>query len=105
MVILLIMCYLNPWQTSDLTSLYPRDIAHRNTVNFKVHTFMDVNQVRQIPPGILAVRRGAPAFSHRNSGQLIMVGALPFPKKTAELIFRLAHYDRAKFFDTEDDGW
>jgi hypothetical protein len=94
-----------PWQTSDLTSLYSKDIAHRNDVDFLVHTFMTVSEVKNIPIDIISARRGAPAFSHPRSGQLVMIGAKMLARRTAEMIFRLAHYERAKFLDTEEEGW
>ena len=95
----------DPWQTADLTSLYHKDLAFRDTVNHQVHTFMDVTNVHRIPPNIMRAREHAPAFIHRNSGQLIMTGAHMFPKTIAEMIFRLARYERAKFFETEAEGW
>lgn len=95
----------DPWVTNDLTSLYPQDIQFRDSVNHLVHTFMDVSQVRRIPPDVIRARINAPAFIHRNSGHLIMIGAKSLPKIAAETIFRIARYERAKFFDTEEQGW
>jgi hypothetical protein len=95
----------DPWETSDLTALYPQDIRFRDSVNHLVHTFMNVSSVRRVPSNVMRARLGAPAFIHPNSGQLIMVGAQSFPKTVAQTIFRVAHYDRAKFFDTEEEGW
>jgi hypothetical protein len=94
-----------PWKTQDLTALYAQDIAHRDTTIFLVHTFMDVSRIKQIPIDIIGARRGAPAFIHPKSGQLVMTGANTFARRTAEMIFRLAHYERAKFFKTEEEGW
>ncbi len=95
----------DPWEAHDLSALYPQDILFRNSVDHVVHTFMNVSAVRRVPPNVIHVRIGAPAFIHPNSGQLVMVGAQSFPKMMAETIFRLAHYQRARFFDTEADGW
>lgn len=95
----------DPWETSDLTTWYPQDIEYRDSVSHVVHTFMNVSAVRRVPSNIIRARIAAPAFIHPNSGQLIMVGAKAFPKTVAETIFRLAHYERARFFDTEEEGW
>jgi hypothetical protein len=97
--------FSEPWQTKDLTSLYANDIAHRDSVNFLVHTFMDVSAIKNIPIDIIRARQGAPAFTHQKSGQLVMIGAKMLARRSAEMIFRLAHYERAKFFDTEEQGW
>src|SRR5258708_39858520 len=99
-------CVLSePWEAPDLRALYPEDILFRNSVDHVVHTFMNVSAVRRVPSNVIHVRIGAPAFIHPNTGQLVMVGAQSFPKIMAETIFRLAHYQRARFFDTEAEGW
>ncbi len=95
----------DPWETTDLLSLYPKDIEYRSSVNHLVHTVMNISKVVRVPRNILRARSGAPAFVHPNSGQLVMIGAQTFPKLMAETIFRLAHYERAKFFDTKEEGW
>src|SRR5450432_1811863 len=95
----------DPWETRDLTSLYPQDNLYRSSVNHVVHTFMDVSRVQKIPPNILSARIAAPAFTHPNSGLLIMVGARTLPKVVTETICRVARYERLHFFATEEDGW
>lgn len=95
----------DPWETNDLVSLYPQDLLYRDSVSHVVHTFMNVSGVRRVPSNIIRARIGAPAFTHPNSGQLVMVGAKSFPKTVAQTIFRVAHFERACFFDTEEEGW
>ena len=95
----------DPWKTSDLTAHYPGDRAYRDSVDFTVHMVMNVSKMKQIPPGLLAARKDAPALRHHRSGYLIMIGAGGFARVMAETIFKLAHYDRAVFFDTEQEGW
>jgi hypothetical protein len=95
----------DPWETRDLTSLYPQDNGYRSTVNHVVHTFMDISGVRRIPPNIISARIAAPAFTHPNSGLLIMIGARTLPKVVTETICRVARYDRLHFFATDEEGW
>ena len=95
----------DPWETRDLVSLYPEDNRFRDGVNHLVHTFMNVSGVRRIPSNIISARFNAPAFTHRNSGQLIMIGARTLPRVVTETICRLARYDRVVFFATEEEGW
>jgi hypothetical protein len=95
----------DPWQAKDLIALYPLDFEHRNTVDHKVHTFMNVSGMNFLPPGLLSAGNKAPAWSHPTSGQLVMVGAHKIARKVAETIFKVANYDRAKFFANEDEGW
>jgi len=95
----------DPWETADLVRLYPQGLAYRKSVPYPVHTLMDISAVQRVPSNILAARRGAPAFVYPNSGEVVMVGAHGFPQKIAEMIFKLAHYERVRFFDTEIEGW
>ena len=95
----------DPWETRDLTSLYPQDIRYRDGVDHVVHTFMNISGVQRVPSNIISARIGAPAFVHPKSGQLIMIGARSLPKVVTETICRLARYDRLRFFATEEEGW
>ena len=95
----------DPWETSDLISFYKQDFAHRETVNHTVHLVMNVSAMHSVPINLLRARNNAPAWSHRTSGQLVMVGAHSFAKSIAEMIFKLAHYEKAKFFNSEAEGW
>src|SRR5258706_10968506 len=97
--------FSDPWKTSDLTLLYPRDLAHRNRVDYPVHTLMDLTNAQQVPPGIFTARLGAPAFSHPYGGQILMIGTKPFVRAVAETIFKLAHFEMVKFMNTPDDAW
>src|SRR4051812_44914277 len=87
----------DPWIAPDLTSLYPADIHYRDSVPFPVHTVMNVTNAHKVPHNVISVRQNAPAFTHHNTGQLVMIGAHSFVRTMAEMIFRLAHYQRAKF--------
>ncbi len=102
-----VACYVvsDPWVTNDLTSLYPQDAAHRDSVNFPVHTFMDLTGVNKIPVDVIHARQDAPAFIHANSGQFVVVGANALARRTVETIFRLGHFERARFFDKATEGW
>src|SRR5438045_9281673 len=87
----------DPWKTRERTSLYLQDNQYRSSVNHVVHTFMDVSGVQRVPPNILSARIAAPAFTHPNSGLLIMVDARTLPKVVTETICRVARYERLHF--------
>jgi hypothetical protein len=95
----------DPWTTQNLIAHYPADNAHRASVTHIVHTLMDVTGMRQVPINILLARNNAPAFSHPNNGVLILTGARPMAKSFAELIFKMASFQRGRFLATADDGW
>jgi hypothetical protein len=94
----------DPWTTQDLIRHYPADNAHRASVTHIVHTLMDVSGMRQVPINILLARNNAPAFSHPNNGVLILTGARPMAKSFAELIFKMASFQRGRFLATADEG-
>lgn len=96
--------FTDPWKATELTHWYPQDNAYRDSVKFRVHTVMDLRNMRQVPSGVLSVRNDAPAF-RQDSGQLVMIGAATFAKVITETVLRLVHYDKAKFFDTAEEGW
>src|SRR3954466_7654450 len=79
------------WVAADLSGLYPADNKYRDTAPFKVHTVMNLSATRNVPHNVISVRQNAPAFTHPNSGQLVMIGAHSFVRTMAEMIFRLAH--------------
>ena len=95
----------DPWQVSELAPLYAEENSYRDTVNFKVHTFLNFSQVNHIPTQIMSAKRGAPDPTHPSSGVIILVGAKSFVKIMLEVILRLTHFERVRLFDTEAEGW
>src|SRR5688500_18309007 len=102
-----VACYTfsDPWETHEFVAHYPADNAYRASVTHTVHTFMDLTGAHSIPTNILRARTKAPAWSHANSGVIVMVGAIPLAKSVAEMVFKIARFNRAKFFKTADEGW
>jgi hypothetical protein len=64
---------------------------------------LDATKVRSIPMGVMKAR-GAPAFTHRTAGNLAIIGTSVTVRMFSETVMRLAHFDRAKFFDSEGDA-
>ena len=97
----------DPFSLPELTSLYPADDAYRNSVNFTVHTLIDLTALKHLPSGILGTRTGAPILSHPRSGQIVLTGAVPLAKALGEMIARLTRINQTKvnFFRTVDEGW
>jgi hypothetical protein len=97
--------FSDPWETHEFVAHYPADNAYRASVKHTIHTFMDLTGARSIPTNILRARTKAPAWSHANSGVIVMVGAIPLAKSVAGMVFKIARFNRAKFFNTADEGW
>ena len=94
----------DPWETRDLTNRYVIEEAHRSSVPYTVHSIMDFTEMRTVPMGIFRARLDAPALVDPNAGMLVLVGTKPLARSVAEMIFRLAHFDRAYFVDTVEEA-
>jgi hypothetical protein len=93
-----------PWTALELTSLYPREKTIRDTAPYLVHAMYDIRAVKELPPGALGTRHGAPTLEHKNSGQIALVGSQSLARVIAQTIIRLGHITRAHFFDTDEEA-
>jgi hypothetical protein len=94
-----------PWNVQAVTALYARDAEYRDSVEFKVHTIIDLTEIRRVPATILASRAGSPALQHPRRGHTLVVGAPAQLKTLIEVITRVARFDDAHLMDTLDEGW
>lgn len=92
----------DPWTIEDYEPILERDIMHRESVNHKVHN-LTIAKLRTVPAGALRARN-APTFNHPTAGHLAMVGAPQLVRSFTEIVLKLAHYERVKFFDTEEEA-
>jgi hypothetical protein len=97
--------FADPWTVAEAVATFDKDKIHRDSVNFKVHTLINLCDMHAVPPKILSVRFGSPALSHPNSGHIAVFGAQPIVRTFADAVLLLTHFDRAKFFSTEDEAW
>jgi hypothetical protein len=96
--------FADPWNLSDLEQAYNTEIGLRDNATFKLHTLLDVTQMRQIPPGFLAVAKRTPSFSHPRRGDLVVIGANAFARVLGETLMRITRASQIKFFNTPDEG-
>lgn len=99
--------FTDPFSLQELNAVYQADEDYRNTVNFTVHSLMDVTGLKQIPSGILGTRVTSPMLTHPLSGQIVLTGAGSFAKAIGEMVARIARLkeNRFKVFRTADEGW
>src|SRR5258708_2429694 len=57
----------------------------------KVHQFVNVTQMRQVPRNAIKLRENSPILHHPNAGILVFVGANAFVRIISETITRLTH--------------
>jgi hypothetical protein len=89
----------DPWETHEMMAFWPEDRAHRNSMTQRVHLIIDITHTNYPPKHILQLHR-TPSVTHPNRGLIVVVGANSFSKTFVEMIFRLARYERVKFFAT-----
>jgi hypothetical protein len=92
----------DPWTYEDYEPILERDIAHRESVDHKVHN-LTIAKIRTVPTGALRARSN-PAFNHRTAGHLLMIGAPHVVRMFTEAVLKLTHFERIKFFDSEEEG-
>ncbi len=95
--------YTDPWILPDMLAFYPASDAYFTRAPHRVHTLCRYD-ARQIPLGVLQLRHGAPSLVHPNSGHLVIVSSWIALRAIVGVVFRIANYDRGKFFDTEEEA-
>src|SRR5262249_17505630 len=95
--------FSDPWSLVELKplTLQARDIFQKAT--FTVHSMADLRQARRVPSGVLSTRQ-VTTWQHARSGQLVLLGASAFARLMMETVFRIARFDRFRFFEDEAEA-
>ena len=93
-----------PWSVQELQDKLPQETAWRDAADHTTHELVDVNKVGNPPPESIRLHK-IPALTHPRSGYVVVIGANTFVRRLAEVIFRLGHYKRLRFVDSEQEGW
>ncbi len=96
---------VDPWDTAALKKLLADTRNHLDHVSCKVHTLVDVSQVKAIPRGPLQGILGDMNLSHPNRGVVIMVGASSAMRALARVVFSMVHFGQGQFYETEEEAW
>ena len=97
--------FIDTWEVSELTALYPQSMAYLHNASRKLYTLAVFPcRARPIPSGLLTLRYG-PDWSHPNGGQIAVVGASALLRTFANFTFRLRGFEKTRFFDTEEEAW
>ena len=100
--------FSDPLTVGDLYTMFKQDKAHRDQFHQKhpdrkVHLVADSRELKAVPQGLLQARQ-SPSLNHPTSGQIAVIGARNLVRALTEAIFRLTRFDRAVFFDNEEDA-
>src|SRR5690606_1900012 len=96
--------FREPWSITDMTEVNRRAKEYYDAATHKVHVLLDVRGVRSAPPGFIRARSN-PDVTHPNAGNIAVVGANSYIRALGDVILKLARFDRAKFFNTEEEAW
>ncbi len=94
----------DPWNVDDLFDADEQMRMHYDHAGHKVHLLVNASNVHRIPPAVYRLGHGM-TITHPNGGQVGLVGATSMARRLAETVFRIAHFDRARFFDREEEAW
>jgi hypothetical protein len=95
----------DPLTLMDFKDSFARQAEIMDNATEKVHLFVTVHRLRNMPNGVLRVRDSAPIFTHPNAGTMVIVGASALIRALAGIICQLAQYDMIHFFRTEAEAW
>jgi hypothetical protein len=95
----------DPWSVEEFANQsYGPTQAYYDKAEHLVHTIICLD-AKKTPDHLLKGRRGAPALSHPNAGQLVIVGASPLLRSLIEVMYKLSGFTRGEFFANEDEAW
>lgn len=95
--------YDEPWSVDDIKAVNDEALPYLDSATEDMHLLINVENIRQIPSGILRARN-VPTMSHPRCAHIIICGASTFVKALSETIFKATRYEKAKFFRTEAEG-
>jgi hypothetical protein len=89
--------FVEPWTLIELTSYHPRIRAILGASPYRIHTLVDLRNIRTLAPNVLSARYGSLSLAHPNNGEIVFVGPNHLFGTMAEALFRLRHYQKARF--------
>ncbi len=95
----------DPWTITELKRTIAQVRACFDCASQEIHTLLDVRWLWLIPPNTLQQIQHNLVLDHPHNGELVIVGGTQPLRMLTEFVFKLARYDRARFFDAEDDAW
>jgi hypothetical protein len=93
----------SPWNVDETFEAYKVAEGYFDAATHKLHSLVDVRDLVSIPPGVLKVRN-TPFISHKNSGNMAVVGAQKLARTLAETMLKLTSFKRARFFETYEEA-
>ncbi|MEP7288681.1 MAG: hypothetical protein ABI947_23255 [Chloroflexota bacterium] len=101
--------YEQPWVYSDMARAMEEDRVYRDEIQrtspgSKVHVLITMANLGPIPSGALRGRQSA-SFTHPTSGYVAIVPTSTQIRTVANAALQLAHFGRARFFDSLESAF
>jgi hypothetical protein len=93
----------DPWDVDQLLSADAQLPRYYDSVRHKVHMLADVRSTNHIPPALIRLARSAPMV-HPNAGEIAIVGATALMRAIGHMMFRIARFERVRYFATEEEA-
>ena len=90
--------YSDPWTITEMERVNAESLAFYNAAKHKLHVLVDMRGSKNAPTGMMRARNN-PDLKHPNSGKIAVVGVTPLIRNVGEALLKLAHFNRAAFFD------
>ena len=94
----------DPWTTEELLAVQSVTRPHRASVDFPVHSLLNVRGTWNVPPGVLRGRH-MPAFSSSSRGYIAVVGGGGLVRMMFDVVRRLVNFERVSYFQTDEEAW
>ncbi len=96
--------FTEPWTLKDMEEAAAKARTYYDAADRKLHVLFDARAISSLPSGLLRARNN-PDMRHPNSGHIAVVGASTVLQVIAETILRITRFQRARFFQSEDEAW
>jgi hypothetical protein len=96
----------DPVNFKDINAVEDQAKPWYDRADRKLHIFIDIRLLRHLPDGFFRVRSNH-ELTHRNAGNIAVLGSSVYLQAMAETIFRLTRNKRFQFFDPSrvDAAW
>ncbi len=98
---ILYFLYKDPWSLTDLENINSAALKIVEEADKPVHILINCAGIRTTPPGALRARN-TKTLTHPKVGQMAIVKLAPFMRELSKIIFKITHFDRARFFETDE---
>jgi hypothetical protein len=99
------LVFTNPWNSEELLNHYEQEARLLDSSPFRIHSMVDVRESRAMASGALQIARHRGRIEHPRRGIVVILGASNFRRNLMEMVFRMARFNRVRYFVSESDAW